>query len=104
MKLLNTLKPTMVPATNASIVVFYIDGLQGIVEDKITNLAGLCRLSANSVPIIVKGWNLGPTIEVVDVEVIGIVQALEEACKITTPTTIITPTTIKRTFYIFIDS
>ena len=86
----------MAPTSEATTVVFYTDGSQGTVKGKTTNSAALCRISANQAPIVANCWNLGPSIEVADAEVIGIVKALEQGLK--------TTTTGSTTFYLFVNS
>jgi len=86
----------MSPTSVATTVVFYTDGSQGTLEGKTTNSAAICRISANQAPIIANCWNLGPSIEVADAEVIGIIKALEQSSQIIT--------TGPTTFYLFVDS
>ena len=56
--------------------VFYTDGSQGTVDGRTTNSAAICQLDRNFQTPIAKYWNLGPTIEVADAELIAITKAL----------------------------
>src|SRR6187399_932220 len=97
-QLLQSLKSTMAPIKKATTVVFYTDGSQGQPQSHkgLTNSTAVCRLSANNTPILAKYWNLGPSIEVADAEVIGVVKGLELANS--------TPCNNSTTFYFFVDS
>jgi RNase H len=65
--------------TNTDIltVIFYTDASKGInIRNESTNSAALCQIGPNSNTLQAKYWNLGPTVEVADAELIAIYKAL----------------------------
>ncbi|OXV05133.1 hypothetical protein Egran_07099 [Elaphomyces granulatus] len=55
---------------------FYTDGSQGTYKGLRTNSCSFCELSLSNRPISTKSWNLGPSIEVADAELIAISKVL----------------------------